>query len=392
MPIPTSAARVPGLPKSALIGKSPVMLDLRDELVTVARSPAATILLRGATGTGKEVAARVLHGESDRASAPFVAVNCTAVPATLLEDMFFGHDAGAFTDAKRARAGLLEEAQGGTLFLDEIGDLDLPLQAKLLRVLDERRVRRLGASGDRDVDVRIVAATHVDLELAVAERRFRADLYYRLDVVSLTLPPLAARGADVLLLADHFLARASLRYGRPVDGFDEEARAALLAAPWPGNVRQLAHAVERAVLLGRARTVCASELRLAPPDGDTGRPASDLLGPRLHPSSVEKPPDSTLVTRRPERRGQARGYDLHGWLDDALRADHAGPLHDLRDSEMVSLARALERADGSLSEAARLLGVTRDTVRQRIKRYGLKIRAHVEFPTRAAGTPGGPAA
>jgi two-component system response regulator AtoC len=335
------------------------MRELCDALVTVAESPAATILLRGATGTGKEVAARVLHGESHRASAPFVAVNCTAVPATLLEDMFFGHDAGAFTDAKRARVGLLEEAQGGTLFLDEIGDLDLSLQAKLLRVLDERRVRRLGASDDRDVDVRIVAATHVDLERAVAERQFRADLYYRLDVVSLTLPPLAARGSDVLLLAEHFLARASARYGRQVDGFDDGARAAMLAAPWPGNVRQLAHAVERAVLLGRARTVSAAELRLAP-------------------------------------HGPGRAEAMLAWPDGTQRASlgapDAEPLHDLRDSEMLSLARALERADGSLSDAARLLGVTRDTVRQRIRRYGLKIRAHVEFPARTASSSSGPPA
>jgi DNA-binding NtrC family response regulator len=355
MPTQASAARVSGLPKSALIGRSPVMLELCRELVTIAQSPAATILLRGATGTGKEVAARVLHGESSRASAPFVAVNCTAVPATLLEDMFFGHDAGAFTDAKRARAGLLEEAQGGTLFLDEIGDLDLALQAKLLRVLDERRVRRLGASGDRDVDVRIVAATNVDLERAVSARLFRADLYYRLDVVSLTLPPLAARGADVLLLAEHFLARSSARYGRSVEGFDDETRAALLAALWPGNVRQLAHAVERAVLLGQGRIVRAAELRLAQPGRDTERSSTDALG-APHDHSREAAPG-------------------------------ASNLHDLRDSEMLSLARALERADGSLSEAARLLGVTRDTVRQRIRRYGLKIRAHVEFPPRAAGAP-----
>lgn len=344
-------ARPSGLAASALLGQCPALQALRRDLVTIARSPATTVLVRGETGAGKEVAARILHGESARASGPFVAINCTAVPATLLEDVFFGHDAGAFTDAKRGRAGLLEEAQGGTLFLDEIGDLDLALQAKLLRVLDERRVRRLGASGDRDIDVRIIAATHVDLESAVAERRFRADLYYRLDVVSLSLPPLRALGSDALLLANHFLARASARYGRAVRGFSEEARRAILAAPWPGNVRQLAHAVERAVLLGSADELQVVELRLA---------------------AAPTEPATPSAAARPSRA-----------QDEWPTARVEVPSLDLRDSEMRSLAQALERADGSLSDAARLLGVTRDTVRQRIKRYGLRIRARVEFPARA---------
>jgi len=338
------------------------MQELRRELVTVARSAAPTVLLLGATGTGKDVAARILHGESARAANPFVAINCTAVPGALLEDMFFGHDAGAFTDAKRARAGLLEEAQGGTLFLDEIGDLDLALQAKLLRVLDERRVRRLGATGDRDFDVRIVAATHLDLGEAVDAGRFRQDLFYRLDVVSLTLPALEERGEDVLLLAEHFLTLAVARYGRTVKGFDDGARAALCAARWPGNVRQLAHAIERAVLLGRGESITARDLRLVSLGAGSGPPLVALA------QTARIPPEL--------RRSAPIGVVASEAAQD--------PGHDLRDAEVLALASALERADGSLSEAARLLGVTRDTVRQRIRRYGLRIRARVEFPPRAS--------
>jgi DNA-binding NtrC family response regulator len=358
---PVRAGEAPGLPASSLLGQSARLQELRRDLVTVARSAAPIVLLTGETGTGKDLAARVLHGESARAGGPFVAVNCTAVPASLLEDVFFGHDAGAFTDAKRARLGLLEEAQGGTLFLDEIGDLDLALQAKFLRVLEERRVRRLGASGDRAIDVRIVAATHVDLAQAVTERRFRPDLYYRLEVVSLALPPLRERPEDVLLLAEHFLARALARHGRAVRGFTPEAAAALVTAPWPGNVRQLAHAIERAVLLGREERIVLGDLRLAGPTAGGRTTGSADGGSRFAPEGLP---------------GRTKEHELR----DARGAD-------LRDSEMLALARALELCDGSLSEAAGLLGVTRDTVRQRIRRYGLKIRAHVELPRRPRTTP-----
>jgi two-component system response regulator HydG len=209
----------------------------------------ATVLVTGETGTGKELLARALHYGGPRAAAPFVELNCAALPTALLESELFGHERGAFTDAKAAKPGLFEVAAGGTLFLDEVNSLALELQSKLLRALEQKVVRRLGATTTRVLDVRIVAATNSRLDRAVADGRFREDLYYRLNVVTLELPPLRARGDDVLRLAEHFLAKFSKQYGIPEPALSPDARRVLLGHPWPGNVRELRNVVERTLLL-----------------------------------------------------------------------------------------------------------------------------------------------
>jgi two-component system response regulator GlrR len=224
------------------------MADLLAEARMVAQSD-ASVLLRGDSGSGKELLARAIHKASARAGKPFVAVNCGAIPEALLESELFGHVKGAFTDAVANHKGLFQAADGGTLLLDEIGDMPPALQVKLLRVLQERAVRPLGSSQSVPVDVRIVSATHRDLEAAMAEGQFREDLYYRLNVVTLTLPTLAERREDIPLLANHFLAKLSAKYGKRSSGFAPEALKALTMAAWPGNVRQLYNVVEQVCAL-----------------------------------------------------------------------------------------------------------------------------------------------
>jgi DNA-binding NtrC family response regulator len=245
----SSADRTAEDPFATLRGRSDALEAVLDTARRVGAHGAVTILLQGETGTGKELLARALHESSPRSRGPFVAVNCAAIPGTLMESELFGHERGAFTDAHVAKPGLFEEAHRGTLFLDEIGHLPMSLQGKLLRALDERRVRRVGANQSREVDVRIMAATHVTLADAVARGEFREDLYYRLNVIVLTLPSLRDRGDDVELLAAHFAESLARRYGLPTPTLDDAARAALRRNAWPGNVRELRHAVERALLL-----------------------------------------------------------------------------------------------------------------------------------------------
>jgi len=219
-----------------------------------------SVLVTGESGTGKELVARAVHARSRRAKGPFVAVNCAAVPETLLESELFGHVRGAFTDARESRQGLFQQASGGTLFLDEIGDMPMPLQPKLLRVLQERTVRPVGGSHEVDVDVRIVAATNRDLDEAIEDHRFREDLFFRINVVQLAIPPLRARAADVLQLAQHFTARYSARSGKPVLGISAAAAERMVTYPWPGNVRELQNCIERAVALTRYDHVAVDDL------------------------------------------------------------------------------------------------------------------------------------
>jgi two-component system response regulator GlrR len=242
--------------------RSPAMQAVLDRAGQVAATEAG-VFIRGASGTGKELLARAIHDASPRAQGPFVAVNTAAMPEGLLESELFGHRKGAFTGAERDHTGLFREADGGTLFLDEVGDMPPGLQVKLLRVLQERRVRPVGGTQDIPVDVRIIAATHRDLEAAVAAGDFREDLFYRLNVVSLNLPPLSERREDIPLLAESFLEELAARYGRELTGFAPEALATLSEAPWPGNVRQLYNVVEQVVALATTPLVPDSLVREA---------------------------------------------------------------------------------------------------------------------------------
>ena len=317
----------------ALVGTSPAMQSLRELIRNVSgieptdNSPAAPILVLGETGTGKELVARACHQTGSRAKAPFIEINCAALPGHLIEGELFGFEKGAFTDAHARKIGLIEAADGGTLFLDEIGELDLPLQAKLLRVLENLRVRRIGALSDRQVNVRIVAATNRDLDEQVREGRFRADLMYRLKVFQIHIPPLRARIQDIPVLAHHFLAQLANRYGRDKLDIDSSALAALAAHDWPGNVRELRNVLERAVLLQRTGTLGVGDLILGSPTRQTAR--AEQVPASAEPQSL-----------------------------DALERDH--------------VQRALAQCAGNVSKAAKLLGVSRDTLRYRMERHGLQ--------------------
>jgi len=250
---------------AAIVGRHPGLTQVLDQARRVAAHRDVTVLLGGETGTGKELLARAIHYASPRAAEPFVEVNCAAIPANLLESELFGHERGAFTGAVSAKPGLFEQAHGGTLFLDEVGHLPLELQAKLLRALENREIRRVGGTTTRTVDIRLLAATHLDLARAVVDRTFREDLYYRLNVVRLVLPPLRERGADIDLLAETFAARLAENYGLPAPALGAEFRMAIRAHRWPGNVRELRNAIERALVLSAPGTLQVSVLDLAAP-------------------------------------------------------------------------------------------------------------------------------
>ncbi len=245
---------------AAIVGESPALRKSLEQGRRVAAHRDVTVLIGGETGTGKELLARALHYDSPRAAAPFVEINCAAIPANLLESELFGHEKGAFTGATAAKPGLMELAHGGTVFLDEVGHLPLDLQPKLLRALEAREIRRVGGQTTRKIDVRVIGATHVDLAGAVAKGTFREDLFYRLNVVALTLPPLRDRGGDIEILAQTFATRLSGQYGLPVPVLTPEVCAALRAHGWPGNVRELRNAIERALVLSAPGTLDVTEL------------------------------------------------------------------------------------------------------------------------------------
>jgi two-component system response regulator AtoC len=296
------------------------------------------VLIVGETGTGKGLVARTIHAASPRAARPFIEVNCTALPGSLMEAELFGHERGAFTDAKESKLGLFEAAEGGFLFLDEVGDIELSLQGKLLKAVEERTVRRVGGIRDRRIDVRILAATNRDLEKDAQGERFRRDLYFRLAVIILRLPPLRERGDDILFLADHFLRRFNAKYGKSARGFDPRARDLLLTYPWPGNVRELSHVVERAVLWSRG----------------------DLLGNEHLSLEIPEVPEGV--------RAEAAPADGEPAVTPALPA----PGTDLESWERSMIERALRDADGNQTRAAQRLGITRDTLRYRLKKYGIQ--------------------
>ncbi len=243
-----------------ILGRSAALRQSLEQAARVAAHRDVTVLIGGETGTGKELLARAIHYESPRAAEPFVEVNCAAIPANLLESELFGHEKGAFTGAVTSKPGLFESAHGGTLFLDEIATLPLELQPKLLRALESRSIRRVGGNQGRQVDIRLIAATHVDLRMAVARGEFREDLYYRLNVVALSLPPLRDREGDVELLAETFVSRIATSYGLPVPPLTPELRSSLRQHPWPGNVRELRNALERSLVLSPQGTLRSEEL------------------------------------------------------------------------------------------------------------------------------------
>jgi len=332
------------LPLPPIVGASARMQRLLKLVARVAPTE-STVLILGESGTGKELVARSLHVLSRRAHGPFVAVNVAALPESLIESELFGYAKGAFTGATSDRAGLVEEAHQGTLFLDEIGDMPAATQVKLLRTLENNEVRRLGENVPRLVDVRVVAATHRDLQSLVAEGRFRGDLYYRLNVVQIEMPPLRERGGDVGLLASYFLDRAARRTGRTMLRFTPEAEMLLGRYDWPGNVRELENAVEHAVAVSEGPTLSANDL-----------PASvrtpKLLSPRAG-VDLENEPEMAPGAARPRTSG--RDPDARS-LDDVTR-EH--------------VLRALTRHGGNATAAAKQLGVSRTTLWRMLKRWGV---------------------
>ena len=321
----SSQGRFPGI--EAIIGDCPRTQELKEMVRRVATSPASTVLLTGESGTGKDLIARTIHGTSARAAGPFVNITCSAMPETLLESQLFGHERGAFTDARERRKGLLESADGGTVFLDEIGELSPAAQAKLLRFLEEKTFKRVGGSEDVRVDVRVIAATNRRLEDDVKSGRFREDLYYRLRVLPLEIPPLRQRAPDVAELVRHYIGVFNVEFRREVSGVDEAALAALTAYAWPGNVRELRNAVERAMILARGDRLMLADF--------------PMLGGSQPVGNGYRLPDEGLDIEKLER-------DL--------------------------VVQALERTGGNQSRAAALLGMNRDQIRYRIEKFGLTAK------------------
>ncbi len=321
VPLPTVRGEVVG--PHVLVGHSPAMLEVYKLMARVAPST-ATVLLLGDSGTGKEVLARAIHASGPRAAGPFVAVNCAAIPENLLESELFGHERGAFTGAVARKVGRFELAGSGTIFLDEVADMSLLLQAKILRAVQEREIERVGGGGTIPVDVRLIAATNRDLPAAIAQGRFREDLYYRLAVVSIRLPRLVERGDDLLLLTSHFAAEFGERYGKRIAAVSDRALEVLRGHDWVGNVRELRNVIERAVIVATDGVLRTEHL----PD--------DLRG------------EEAALTGR----------------------SGAGPL-TLAEAEARHIARVLEHTGGQIGTAAEILGIHRNTLTRKIREYGL---------------------
>lgn len=317
-----------------VVGTSPQMKRVIEILKNVAPTD-STVLIFGENGTGKELVARALHQNSPRKNKPFVPLNVAALPASILESELFGHETGAFTGAVGKRIGKFEYANGGTLFLDEVGEMPLDVQVKLLRVLEERKITRLGSNEELSINVRLVAATNADLKTMVAEKKFREDLYYRLNTIAISLPPLRDRRSDIPLLLDHFMKELSVRYQKEVRGFSRAARQALLSYDWPGNIRQLRNSVERMLVL----------------DVDGLLDADDL-------------PEEIAALVRPE-------IDERPVTDGGSGADTliGRPLEEV---EKYYMQRALEITNGKREEAANMLGIGERTLYRKIKEYDLR--------------------
>ena len=312
----------------SIVGASPAMLEIKSLLARVASSPASTVLLTGETGTGKDLAAKAIHYNSDRSARPFVNITCSALPEQLLESELFGHERGAFTDARQQKRGLFETGDGGTVFLDEIGEITAGLQSKLLRFLEEKTFQRVGGLADVRVDVRVIAATNRDLEQEVKAGKFREDLFYRLHVMPVMLPPLRDRDGDIRLLIEYYVDRFNREFRKKVRGLNDEASALLEHYRWPGNIRELRNAIERAMLL-------VDHERLTPHDFPS------LTRHALSASTFRLPPEGV----------------------------------NLEDVERQLLVQALERCHWNQTHAGQLLRINRDQVRYRIEKFGLQRAA-----------------
>jgi len=312
-----------------MIGRDESMVRVFELLRDIAQSGTSTVFVRGESGTGKDLAARIIHHNSNRAHKRFMNITCTALSETLLESELFGHERGAFTDAKQQKKGLLELADGGTVFLDEVGDMPPALQAKLLRFLEERMFRRVGGTDDISVDVRVIAATNRDIEKAIREGKFREDLYYRLNVVPVYLPPLRERGDDIRMLTQHFVAHFAREFKKQVTGVTEEAYKKLMNYTWEGNVRELRNVIERATLLCK--------------------------GGQIEPKDI--------ALGRLDEGANGEGID-------GLRLPSAGI--DLAKVEEHLCREAMRRANNNQTQAARLLHISRDQLRYRLEKFGIQ--------------------
>jgi two-component system, NtrC family, response regulator AtoC len=330
---------------SNVVSVSPKMTELMNFVRKVAASEAITILIQGESGTGKDLIAKAIHYESSRQERPFVAINCSAIPETLMEAELFGHEKGAFTDAKQMKKGLFEAADGGTLFLDEIGELSPLLQAKLLRVLEDQVIRRVGGIKDMQVDVRVIAASNRDLEKAVRENQFRQDLYYRLAIIAIFIPPLRDRREDIMPLVEFFIDRYNRRFKKAVRGISDETRRLILSHNWPGNVRELKNTIERGMILED----------------------EPLLRPLYLPFSVGESGGRTVFERTsPADGGQALP---NGRTLPRLYIPEGGTSLEEVEHTMVELA--MRQSNGNQTHAAKLLDISRDALRYKLKKFGL---------------------
>ena len=328
-----------------VVSVSPKMTELMNFVKKVASCEASTILIQGESGTGKDLIAKTIHYESSRHEKPFVAINCSAIPEALMEAELFGHERGAFTDAKQMKKGLFEAADGGTLFLDEIGELSPLLQAKLLRVLEDQVIRRVGGLRDMQVDVRVIAASNRDLEKAVREGQFRQDLYYRLAIIAIFIPPLRERKEDILPLVDFFIDRYNRRFKKAIRGITDETRCLLINHNWPGNVRELRNTIERGMILEE----------------------QSFLRPLYLPFSVGEPGGRTVFERTmPADAGQMLP---NGRMLPRLYIPECGTSLEEVEHSMVELA--MTQAGGNQTNAAKLLDISRDALRYKLKKFGL---------------------
>src|ERR1700757_2277136 len=345
-----------------VIGVSRKITELMKFVQKVAASEATTILIQGESGTGKDLVAKGIHYHSSRAERPFVAINCSAIPETLMEAELFGHERGAFTDAKQMKKGLFEVANGGTLFLDEIGELSPLLQAKLLRVLEDQIIRRVGGVRDMQVNVRVIAASNRDLEKEVREARFRQDLYYRLAIISIFLPALRERKEDILPLVEFFLAHYNKKFRKSVQGISEDTRRLLLNYDWPGNVRELKNALERAMILEEGDLLKPDDLPFSVASGRSG----PVLTDKSAGARVEAPPAPGKRRLPP------------------LSIPDGGT--SLEDVEHAFVELALQQSHGNQIKAAKLLNISRDALRYKMKKFGLS-HTEEEEPAAPKGSP-----